>query len=263
MVLISFYSFAPIVSHAKIIVESTNQDSGKAGNGKHRISSSQKTAIENDLNEKSGLKSIKFDRNGELSYDKSETTGNGSEKFRQAITGAIDDEINVFQLSNYSGSKDVIFAEINEGTTVVTTAFYEGILVEKSKLSIYRMRIDFADYENSEKHTSDEVLRSHTIGITLFHEINHKVSYDPNDPTPAKGVRPDKSSRRVRGVIENTNMVRKQLSLMLRKSNRHGGKKYTGSFHLYEQCYQLPFVSDSGKRMYLRWKPEENRERKV
>ena len=168
LVLICCFSYASLAAKAKMKVGSNMRVSENLQNGTRKLTESQKIAIENDLNEKAGLNSIRFDTNGELTYDKTEEPVNGSAKFRQAITGAIDDETNEFILVNYSGSKNVIFALMDTGTSAVTLTSTAGKFVEAKRITIYQIRIDFDDYENSEKYTPEEVLRSHTIGILVL-----------------------------------------------------------------------------------------------
>ena len=165
---------------------------------KHRIKSAQQKEIERDLREKAGLKSLRFDENGMLIFNKTEKPEKGSKKFRQLITGAIQDQNNIFEIVNYSNSGEFHFAKIDEGTTIALTENKGQRIVENGRVTIYRIMIDFADYKNSQRYSHKEVLQSHTIGITLFHEINHKVSYDLTDPIPAGGIRPDKSSSSIR-----------------------------------------------------------------
>ncbi len=166
--------------------------------------------IETDLRSKSGHQSIRFDKNGFLTYDKNDAAIEGAERMRRALLGAIEDENSIFEIIDCSGSKNIQFAKTDQGTIDTIP-----------RITTYQVLIDFTGFYRSRKLTPPEVLTSYTIGITLFHEINHKVSYDPNDPIPSSGVRPDLGSRCVRGVIENTNTVRRELSLSLRNPKSH------------------------------------------
>ncbi|NNE98337.1 MAG: hypothetical protein HKN25_04870 [Pyrinomonadaceae bacterium] len=219
-----------------------------ADTSKYEISDTQKKEIENDLREKMGLASIGFDKHETLIYDKREPAIRGSEKMRELILSAIDDQKNVFLVCNYSGANEVQFAKTDKGWIDVN-----------SRITTYEIMFDFEDFENSRRYTPDVVLESYSLGILLFHEIDHKVSYDPKYPIPPTGVRPDKSSRGVRGVIENTNIVRRELSLVLRNSKRRIAKRYRGANQIFTNTRQITFKGPAGKRNFLRWKLESKR----
>ncbi len=214
----------------------------------NQISYSRTQAIIDDLREKTGLNSIEIDESGILGYDISEAPIGGSEKMRQLILGAIDDNNNTFQISNSPKSKTVHFSKTDQGT-----------LDLEMGMVFYDIRFDFSDFENAKKYSSKESLESFSLGIMIFHEIDHKVSYDPDDPIPEKGFRPDKSKKNVRGVIENTNIVRNELGLILRDKKSAFGKKYRGKLRSLKNTIQIRFFDSFGKRKFLRWKLEKKR----
>src|SRR5262249_54670483 len=146
------------------ILEETNEKG-------HKLTKGQKAAIERDLRAKTGLNSIGFDKNGRLAYDKSEKANGGSAQLRQAITGAIDDQKNVFQLGDYSNSENIQFASTDAGSFNSTTG-----------ITTYQVQLDFADYQDARNLSDTEAIDSFTIGLTLYHEVDHKVSYDPANP---------------------------------------------------------------------------------
>ena len=123
-----------------------------------------------------------------------------------------------------------------------------------SRVTVYQIMIDFADFRKSRRYSPKEVMETYTVGLTLFHEIDHKAGYDPENPHPEFGMRPDKSSNGIRGVIENTNTIRKELSLMLRKSNQHKGQPYKGLVAAFRNMQEIQFIDESGKNKSLRWK---------
>lgn len=207
------------------------------------VRASKAAALEREIKAKTGLGSVGFNASGALTFLMGERPQGGSQKYRQLIIGAASDPLNVFLVEDHSGSRGIHFAETDEGTKDIVTG-----------ITTYRIRLDFGDFENSRSYTSREVRRSFTTGIALFHEIDHKVSYDPMDPIPASGVRPDKSTKHVRGVIENANIVRNELSLMKRRPTQHKGKLYKGVVASFRGMYEIEFTSDSGKRKHLRWK---------
>lgn len=239
---------APFAIHAEISI--SNGPKSDHIRGEHYLVSDAKIEqIESDLRKKTGLNSITVNTTGVLSYDKNEKSTAGSETMRRAILGAIDDKKNMFRIINGSGSKDIQFGVTDQGSIDVN-----------SRITTYQIMIDFADFENSRKYTPKEVQRSYTVGIALFHEIDHKASYDSRDPLPKSGVRPDISSGGIRGVIENTNAVRKELSLSLRDPKRYRGKIYKGHIPVFENTHQIEFQSASGTRkLFLRWRLENER----
>ncbi|NNE97573.1 MAG: hypothetical protein HKN25_00995 [Pyrinomonadaceae bacterium] len=213
------------------------------------VSDSDREIIETDLRKKTGMESIEFDQKGLLSYDGNEQAYKSSKTMRRAILGAIDDKNNIFFISDVSGSRQIQFALTDRGTIDTNT-----------RITSYQVMIDFADFKNSRKYSPVQVSDSYTIGITLYHEINHKVSYDPNDPIPPSGVRPDLGTKSVRGVIENTNAVRKELSLSLRDSKSYLANEYRGNNKVYAKTHQVLFRCFRGKlKLYLRWKIEDKR----
>lgn len=243
--LIQTILFANFQVRAEILVISGEYIDSHPEDKKHLVSDRRIEEITADLRQKTGLQSIRFDPAGTLVYDELEKAGGGSAKLRRTIKGAIGDERNVFVIGDYSGRRDIHFAVTDEGTLEV-----------RENVRYYRIKIDYRDFKNCRRFTPKEVLRAYTMAIILFHEIDHKTSYDPNDPIPAAGIRPDKSSGKVRGVIENTNAVRRELSLIERKADRHNGELYRGLVDFYRNTFQIRFVNLAGNRRHLRWKAE-------
>lgn len=205
------------------------------GNKKHPLENSQIQMLENDLREKTGLKGLGFNYDGELDYDVWENATSGSEKLRETIIGAIDDELNIFQINSYSNSKDIHFAQTDAGTIDVNTG-----------ITTYELFFDFADFESAKKLSREEAIESFSLSINLFHEIDHKVGYRPL--RYFEGVRPEISSRHIVGVRENTNFVRSELGLVLRDAKQIGAQKFSMN------VYKIKFVERSGKSYFLRWR---------
>ena len=208
--------------------------------------------IEADLREKTGLQSIHFNRSGVLAYDPEDLEDLGSRRLRQTIVAAIDDPKHIFEICDFSGSRHIHFAVTDEGTIVERLKLVGSTYYPMGKVIVYRIQIDFSDYKNSQAYTPREVYNANTLGITLFHEIDHKVSYDPDDPIPPRGTRPDRSTARIRGVIENTNTVRRELSLPIRETIYAKAAECFGRSE--SDTYQISFRTKSGKRRFLRWK---------
>ena len=239
---------APFAIYAEISI-SNGSISDHIRGKYYLVSGANIERIEAELRKTTGLNRITVNKNGVLSYDKNEKSTSGSEKMRRAILGAIDDQKNVFRIINVSRSRKIQFGVTDQGTTDVN-----------SRITTYQIMIDFADFENSRKYTPEEVQKSFTVGIVIFHEIDHKASYDSRDPLPKSGIRPDISSRGIRGVIENTNAVRKELSLSLRDPKQYLGKIYYGHSPVFANTHQIEFQSATGKRkLFLRWRLENER----
>jgi RHS repeat-associated protein len=217
----------------------------------HKLSDDQKRAIERDLQAKTGLSSIHFDNTGKLTYDPNEKANGGSSQVRQAITGAIDDTKNVFAVGDYSGSENIQFASTDAGTVDSST-----------KVTTYQVKIDFADLREARNLSDTEALAAFTVGLNLYHEIDHKASYDPNNPIPAgMATRPDVSpGPGIPGVIDNVNVGQSQLGLATRAPGAHTGQRYSGSDSRLKNTYQIEFNA-SGKQKFLRWKLEGERDR--
>ncbi|HEV7643588.1 MAG TPA: RHS repeat-associated core domain-containing protein [Pyrinomonadaceae bacterium] len=229
----------------------TGEDIENTKNEGHQLSKEKMASIENDLRKKTGLQSIAFDTNGKLTYDPNGKANGGSAQLRRAITGAINDHKNIFQLGDYSNS------DINFGLTDA------GTKDDKSGVVTYQVKLDFADYSNAKGYSDSEAFIGFTIGQTIYHEIDHKVSYDPNDPIPPGskgGVRPDISpGPGLRGVIDNDNIVSRELGLAERVPGAHSGEPCKSKSALCGPgVYEIPFKIN-GKTKYLRWKLENDR----
>ncbi len=196
-----------------------------------------------DVREKTGLASLLLDRENYMAYEGSSGKSKSSKTMRDLLVGAIDDNKNTFVIVNSSRNENIHFSQTDQGT----------VDLETGKI-LFRVRFDFEDFERSRIYSSDEALGSFSLGINLFHEIDHKVSYNPNDPIPNTGVRPDKSSPEARGVIEKTNIVRRELGLITRDSQSHSGSRYNGIVGFFRNTYQILFHDESGNRKFLRWK---------
>jgi RHS repeat-associated protein len=231
-------------------VDPLGQDIEETQDKKHKLTKDEKKAIEKDLQAKTGLSSIHFDKNGKLTYDPSEKANGGSAQFRQSITGAINDSKNVFQIGDYSGSENIQFAETGAGATTTSNA---GV-------TTYQVKIDFADFRDARNLSDSQALDAFSLGLNLYHEIDHKVSYDPSNPIPAgMATRPDISpGPGVPGVIDDVNVAQSQLGLASRAPGAHTGQRYNGVDPRLKNTYQIEFNA-SGKAKFLRWKLENQR----
>jgi len=250
----SWNNFAYVRNNPLNYIDPTGQIIENTGDRRHKLTESQLKAIRDDLRKKTGLKSIDFaKKTGRFSYDSKEVASGGSTTLRQTITGAIDDSKNVFQLNDYSGSQSVNFAEGDPGTVDSTT-----------RVTTYQIKIDFADYADARNLSDSDAFASFSLGLNLFHEIDHKVSYDSSDPIDSRiGFRDDLTRTiggvSVRGVIERENIVRSQLGLISRDPGTHAGTPYTGNDPRFRGTHQIPFTDASGQAKFIRWKLESAR----
>ncbi|REJ75275.1 MAG: hypothetical protein DWQ47_07250 [Acidobacteria bacterium] len=198
-------------------------------------------AISEDLRNLSGLRGLEFDEYSSL-HSASEFD-EGSPLFREFLLDVIADNRLVFVIENNPGSKLIRFAKTDAGTVDVETGIVE-----------YVIELDAEDFRSCRKLSSREALEAFSIGLVLFHEIDHKVSYDPNDPMPPSGVRPDVSEGELRGVIERTNLIRNELKMALRDPGRHQGEIYRGSLPAFRSTASISFTDQKGKRRLIRWK---------
>lgn len=212
---------------------------------KHHLTEDQMRSLEKDTQIKAGLKSIRFDENGNLTYDKNEKASGGSAKFRQAICGAIDDKKETFRIGNYNDSPDVNFAKsVRAGVGVIS------------------IKIDFADFADAKNLSDRGALDAFSIGLNLYHEIDHYSSYDPKNPLPSSGVRDDTASAAGPGVIDDVNDVQRELNLMIRVPGEHNGQIYpnTGSDKRLTGTRYIEFTDASGRNSkFVRWKLESQR----
>ena len=242
------FLISPEKTPARIIVLPIDDLSAEANHGKRQLMLSNTIALIGDLREKTGLLSIALNGQGELNYDRLEAPFSGSVKMRSLIVSAIDDTRNTFQIIDKSRSRNVHFSLTDQGTVDIQTGDV-----------VYHVYFDFDDFAESRNYSSEQAIRSFSTGLVLFHEIDHKVSYDPTDPLPANGVRPDRSSRGIRGVIENTNIVRAELGLIPRDEKNVHRNRYRGLVHFLKKTAKIPFRNYSGKRKFLRWSFTQNR----
>jgi len=199
--------------------------------------------MEADLRVLSGIGSIEIDEHGIVRSDDPDSYENGSVIYRNFLLALIADKRRVFQIEERPHSSSVHFAYADAGT----------VNLENGRI-YYRIFVDPADFESIRKHSRKDVASSFSVGIVLFHEISHKVSYDADDPIPSTGVRPDVGKPGVSGVIDLTNEVRTELGLPLRQSGRHLGDVYRGPVRAFRNTCSIEFFDSKGRRIPLRWK---------
>lgn len=227
---------ATVHAVVRIAVEPDAQ-SGKSGSG--RIAKE----IEDDLKRLSGLSSVVIARDGAIRLEPNGRLEGGSVSFREFLSKLVNDPTRIFVIQVADGSKDVNFAKADAGTTDLDT----GVVY-------FRIFLDPSDFRSARRYSDKRLLGSFSYGIVIFHEIAHKVSYDPEDPIPSAGVRPDVAENGIKGVIEHTNRIRSELGLPLRKEQRHAGDIYRGPVSGLRNTCSIEFDGNKGQRLVLRWK---------
>lgn len=200
--------------------------------------------IEADLRLLSGIRSIEIDEYGTVRANIPELYQNGSVTYRTLLLALIADRKRVFQIEERTNSSKVNFAYTDAGT----------LNMENGRM-YYRVYVDPADFESMKKNSRRDVASAFSIGIVLFHEISHKVSYDSANPIPSTGVRPDVGIPGTPGVIEMTNQVRTELGFPLRQPGKHQGTLYRGpAVRALRNTCTIEFIDSKGRRTPLRWK---------
>ena len=127
-------------------------------------------------------------------------------------------------------------------------------------VTTYQVKIDFADFHDARNLSDSEAVDAFSLSLNLYHEIDHKVSYDPSNPIPGgMTMRPDISpGPGVSGVIDDVNVAQTQLGLATRAPGAHVGQRYNGPDSRFKNTHQIEFRA-SGKAKFLRWKLENQR----
>ncbi|HEV2616727.1 MAG TPA: hypothetical protein VGU63_08990 [Candidatus Acidoferrales bacterium] len=173
------------------------------------------------------MKSINFDRNGQLTYNKSEKANGGSAGLREQITSAIDSQTDVFKLGDYSGSSNINFMQTDAGSVT-------------NGIATYNVQIDFDDFRNAAGFSDSHETAAFSLGLNLSHEIDHKFpTFNPNDTGPG-------------GVIDFVNTFQRQLGLATRDIN-------SGSTSCPSAMCTISFHDQNGQQHLLRWQLENKR----
>jgi hypothetical protein len=161
----------------------------------NRVSDAHEDQLVRSLRRITGFQRLIFAEDGSLSLGDVTDVVSGSSIARQIIFCAMGSG-KTFIIEDHSGSQSVFFGQMDEGTD------FEDI-VSKRKLDIWRLRIDFDDFQEID--APSEVRESFDAGFTLLHELLHGVGYK------------DADSRDEIGELEGlVNQARAELGLPLR-----------------------------------------------
>ncbi len=120
-----------------------------------------------NLRQITGLCELRFKEDGSLSLGDTAGSSNGSFASRQVLLRAIESGY-VFFIEDHTGSPDVNFGQLDEGT------LYEDETTG-SRFLIWRIRLDFEDFRKMA--APDKVRESFSIGFTLLHELLHGLGH--------------------------------------------------------------------------------------
>lgn len=209
------------------------------------LTEDQLKKVERDLQAKTGLKNLKF-VDGKLTYDPNEVASGGSKTLRDNILGAINDQFNSFILSNASGNESVSFARIEPGAWI-------------TGLRTYFIQIDFADYTNAKNFSDSDAYDAFSLGLQIFHEINHKATYNASGETIYTFRNDVSTTPKILGVIDVVNLAQAELGLIQRASGAHDAVSEPGNTSLAPGTLGVQFKDGSGKDKFVRFKKESKR----
>lgn len=120
-----------------------------------------------NLRQITGLCELRIKEDGSLSLGDTIGSSNGSFASRQVLLRAIESGY-VFFIEDHTGSPDVNFGQLDEGT------LYEDETTG-SRFLIWRIRLDFEDFRKMS--APDKVRESFSIGFTFLHELLHGLGH--------------------------------------------------------------------------------------
>lgn len=135
---------------------------------KYRLSPAQKNKLEASLRRLTGWQKLAVEEGDRLALNQTDEITGGSVWARR-VMNAVFRSGNRFVIENHADSLTVHFGQLDEGTKYADDR--NGI-----KLDIYRVRLDFADFQNIE--AAPEVRDAFDEGFTLFHELLHGLGLE-------------------------------------------------------------------------------------
>lgn len=133
----------------------------------HKISDAHEFELVRSLRRITGIGGLRFAEDGSLSLGAMAETGSGSATARQIIFWALGSG-KTFIIEDHSGSRSVIFGQMDEGTD------FED-LATRRRLDIWRLRIDFEDFHEID--ASPSIRDSFDAGFTVLHELLHGLGF--------------------------------------------------------------------------------------
>ena len=134
----------------------------------HRLSPIQQQKLEVSLRRITGWSHLRTDERGHLTFHEKAEFKGGSAWARRVLNAVIHSGRR-FVVENHSGSPTVNFGQLDEGLKYADD--HSGV-----KLDIYRVRLDFADFQEME--AGPEVRAAFDEGFTLLHELLHGLGLE-------------------------------------------------------------------------------------
>ncbi|MBI4854828.1 MAG: RHS repeat-associated core domain-containing protein, partial [Acidobacteria bacterium] len=241
----NLYSY--VTNNPTVYVDPTGEIIENSRDKGSALSNSRLKRIAEDLQKKIGLKSLNF-VNGNLTYDKNEKPSGGSAILQDNILGAINDPNNIYILNDTTDDTSVSFAQADTGTQD-----------SKTRVTKYNISIDFGDFASAKDQSDSRAFEAFSLGLVLFHEINHKATYD-SDGNIIDNFRFDVSSNpKAVGVIDFVNQANKELGLIIRAPGVHKAVPNPGNTNLASNTLGIQFKDRDGKDKFVRFKKETNR----
>lgn len=131
------------------------------------LSKAHQEEILQSLRQITGLCELRFIDDGSLHLGDTSNTNDGSLAARRVLLRALESGY-VFIVEDHSGSPDVNFGQMDEGTN------YEDARNQRRFL-IWRVRLDFDDFRKMA--ASREVRESFNSGFTFLHELLHGLGH--------------------------------------------------------------------------------------
>lgn len=164
---------------------------------RRKLSDAHTMELVQSLQRITGFRQLGFTENGLLMNESPCSSAEGAVEARQVLERARQSG-HVFIIEDYSGSDEVHFGQLDEGTNYEDTR--TGI-----RLLIWRVRLDFADFHEME--AAQDVRASFDCGFTALHELLHGLGHTDSLQEDSIGE-----------IEEILNRARTELQLPLRDS---------------------------------------------
>jgi hypothetical protein len=151
----------------------------RSGNPAQAPSSEDCSRLTTSLQRITGINDLRFDERGALIVEDRAGASGGSELARNLLFKALDNG-NMFIIEDYSNSEAIHFGQLDEGTN-----FADLRQRQSAQLLIWRVRIDFVDFQRIE--ASPPVRAAFDEGFTLLHELLHGLGYSDTRSVAALG----------------------------------------------------------------------------
>lgn len=196
------------------------------------LAPAQQEMLQNRLRRITGWEQLGFAENGRLEIRDFTAVQGGAVKARQVLLQAMQSG-KQFIIENHSSSTALHFGQLDEGTKYADTR--NGL-----ELEIYRVRLDFADFEKME--ALPAVRESFDEGFTFFHELLHGL-----------GLKDTKIPNEIGECETVVNQMRKEIGLPLRDQYLADLLPITSAFRIIRLRFKAHTLDQNGQS---RWKKQ-------